>query len=363
MNKRKFIKQLGIGSATILGAPILFQACRGSEANESDFKLWIWTGGGNKSTEDWDKEFAGLAELGFHGVLVGGGKVVLEMAIPVAKKYGLEIHAWLWTMNRPGDQTAQQHPEWYAVSREGNSSFDVRPYVDYYQWLCPTKPEVQEFVFNGMMDVCDTEGLDGIQLDYVRYCDVILPRGLWEKYDLVQDHEMPEFDFCYCEDCRSKFKSAQGYDPLDLEDPSQDDKWKQFRYDSITNLVNKIAAGVHERKKKISASVFATPSLARMMVRQAWDEWDLDFVFPMVYYKFYAEDLSFMKRATEEGLTALNGSKPLYTAFYLADKNNEELKEAIEQVQQTDANGMAFYDYGLMNESFQKIIAEAKQFS
>ncbi|HEY9116641.1 MAG TPA: hypothetical protein VIN11_02380, partial [Roseivirga sp.] len=63
---------------------------------------------------------------------------------------------------------------------------------------------------------------------------------------------------------------------------------------------------------------------------------------------------------TEEGLTALNGSKPLYTAFYLADKNNEELKGAIEQVQQTDANGMAFYDYGLLNDEFREIIIQQK---
>jgi hypothetical protein len=65
-----------------------------------------------------------------------------------------------------------------------------------------------------------------------------------------------------------------------------------------------------------------------------------------------------MKRATEEGLRDLNGSKPLYTAFYLADKNEEELAEAIEQVKQTDAKGMAFYDFGLMNEEFRTVIKQ-----
>lgn len=358
MNKREFIKNLGLSSAAIVSAPILFQSCSAQSETENDFKLWVWTGGGNKTESDWDNEIAGLKELGFFGVLVGGGKEVLEKAIPSAKKHGLEIHAWQWTMNHPGDKKTQEHPEWYAVSREGNSSFDVRPYVDYYQWLCPTKPEVQDYIFNHMMEICDTDGLDGVQLDYVRYCDVILPEGLWSKYDLVQDHEMPQFDFCYCEDCRSKFKSEQGYDPLDLEDPSQDEKWKQFRYDSITNLVNKIADGVHQRGKKLSASVFATPSLARMMVRQDWDKWNLDFVFPMIYYKFYAEDIGFMKRATEEGIRDLNGSKPLYTAFYLADKNTEEVSKAVELVKETSANGMAFYDYGLLSEDFRNVIQQ-----
>lgn len=352
MNKRNFLKTLGLGTAALWTAPLLTSCSTESKS----FKQWVWTGGAEKTAEDWDKEFEGLKQLGFYGVLCGGGKQVLEKAIPVAKKHGLAIHAWLWTMNRPGDATAQNHPEWYAVSREGNSSLDVRPYVDYYQWLCPTKQPVQEFVFEGMMEVCDMEGLDGIQLDYVRYCDVILPRGLWSKYDLVQDHEMAEYDFCYCEDCRSAFEAKQGYDPLSLEDPSQDQDWKQFRYDSITHLVNKIAQGVHERGKQISASVFATPDLARKLVRQDWDHWDLDFVFPMVYYQFYDEPIDFMKRATEEGLEALNGKIPLYTAFYLADKTPKHLQEALQWVKATEAAGMAYYDFGLLSEDMRKVL-------
>ena len=355
MDKRTFLKQLGLGSAAMMALPGLMTSCE--PASQEEFKLWMWLGGGaDKSTSEWTEQLTRLKNLGFHGVLAGGGKEGLQTAIPIAKSLGLEIHAWLWTMNRPGDQEAQSHPEWYAVSREGNSSLDVNPYVGYYQWLCPSKPEVQEWITKGMLEVCDLEGLDGIQLDYVRYCDVILPRGLWEKYDLVQDHEMPQFDFCYCDTCRGKFKAVQGYDPLDLEDPSQDEAWRNFRYDSITNLVNNIAREVHKRNKKISASVFATPTLARKLVRQAWDEWDLDFVFPMIYYKFYDEPVSFVQSATEEGLNALNGSKPLYTAQYLHDKTNEELQQAIDAIKAAGAQGIAFYDYGLLSEEKAEVV-------
>ena len=84
------------------------------------------------------------------------------------------------------------------------------------------------------------------------------------------------------------------------------------------------------RDKKLSASVFATPTLARKFVRQAWEEWDLDFVMPMVYYKMYAEDVNFVKTASEEGVAALAGSKPLYTAQYLHDKTANELQQTID---------------------------------
>lgn len=110
--------------------------------------------------------------------------------------------------------------------------------------------------------------------------------------------------------------------------------------------------------KQISASVFATPDLARKMVRQDWDHWDLDFVFPMVYYQFYDEPIDFMKRATEEGLEALNGKIPLYTAFYLADKTPKQLQEARRLVAQTQAAGMAYYDYELLSEDMREILLD-----
>lgn len=355
MNKRKFLKQLGLGTFAIAATPTLFSSCT-TESTE-DFKLWMWVGNGADKTEsEWRTQFTRLKDLGFHGILAGGGVETLKTTVPMAKSMGLEIHSWQWVMNRPGNKEAMAHPEWYAVSRNGESSLDVNPYVGYYQWLCPSKPEVQDYIIQSMIDIAEVEGLDGVQLDYVRYCDVILPRGLWEKYDLIQDHEMPEYDFCYCETCRNKFKAESGYDPLDLDDASQDEKWRQFRFDSITNLVNRIAKEVHNRDKKLSASVFATPTLARKFVRQAWDEWDLDFVFPMIYYQFYAEPMDFVRTATAEGVKALGGSKPLYTAQYLSEKTSEDVAAMIVAAKAGGSSGLAFYDYGLLDDGKAEVI-------
>ncbi len=62
-------------------------------------------------------------------------------------------------------------------------------------------------------------GLGSYHLDYIRYPDVILPVALWPKYNLVQDKEYPEFDFCYCDVCRDEFKNASGVDPKAIADP------------------------------------------------------------------------------------------------------------------------------------------------
>lgn len=114
----------------------------------------------------------------------------------------------------------------------------------------------------------------------------------WPKYGIVQDQEYPQWDFGYHPAMIEKFKAAYGYDPREQEDPSQDEKWLQFRCDQITEVANMIADVVHSYGKKMAASPFPTPKMASKMVRQDWGKWNLDIVFPMVYHNFYTEDIS-----------------------------------------------------------------------
>jgi len=351
MRKRTFLRNLGLATGATLLSPHLLNSTVFSKKGENDFKYWIWINGNNKkSIIDWKTELAAFKEAGINGLIVGGGRNMLEKLIPIAQALSLEVHAWLWTLNRPGDKEAMQHPDWYTVSRNGESSLENKPYVDYYQWLCPSKPEVQEFVKASMVAHCDIPGLSGIHLDYVRYCDVILPKGLWAKYDLVQDHEMPEYDFCYCDTCRSNFKAEHGYDPKDQDDPSTDEKWRKYRWDSVTNLVNQIAKAVHAENKLISAAVFPYPDLARKLVRQSWNEWNLDMVFPMIYNDFYEEGVDWVEFATKQGVDELNGKFPLHTGIYLPPTKPEEIKLAIEGAKNGGAEGVAFFSNGSLKE-------------
>ena len=148
------------------------------------------------------------------------------------------LHAWTWTMNRSGDKVVKEsHPEWFSVSREGKSSLTSPPYVGYYQWLCPTRPAVRAYLAGAMERVAATPGVDAVHLDYVRHPDVILPRNLWEQYKLVQDRELPPYDFCYCEACRERFGKETGRDPMALTDPAADVEWRRFRWRMVTETV------------------------------------------------------------------------------------------------------------------------------
>jgi uncharacterized lipoprotein YddW (UPF0748 family) len=306
---------------------------------------------------DWRRRFGRLREAGFHGVLVGGGET--STLAEAAHREGLEFHRWIWALNRSGDAWAKEkHPEWYTVSRKGESSLQVPPYVGYYQWVCPTRPGVRDYL-RGIVDgLAAQPEVDGVHLDYIRHADVILPVGLWQKYDLVQDKEYPEFDFCYCDVCRSAFKDISGVDPLELPDPTADAAWREFRWNSVTGLVRVLAEAVHAKGKPISAAVFPTPSLARRLVRQAWDDWPLDAFFPMLYHNFYEKGLGWIGEATRTGVAALPADTPLYAGLYLPSLSPDELADAIEIARAGGAAGVSLFELGGLTDDHLALISD-----
>jgi len=317
----------------------------GAERLPGDFSVWSWVHGDRDYDEaGWRERFSRLKGAGVGAVLVGGGDVGL--VADAAHAEGLEYHRWFWTMNRTGDPWAQEnHPEWFTISRNGESSLDVPPYVGYYRWVCPTREPVREYLRGLVDELAADERVDGVHLDYVRHCDVILPRGLWDTYDLVQDVEHPEFDFCYCEVCRDAFGAQTGRDPLTMDDPTSDDAWRRFRWDSVTEAVRGLADTVHARGKPITAAVFPTPDIARTLVRQSWDEWPLDRFFPMLYNGFYLEDIPWIGRGVREGVAALAGSdRSLNAGLYLPDLTPGELAEAVRTAREAGAAGVSFFE-------------------
>ncbi|WP_419950656.1 Tat pathway signal protein [Candidatus Palauibacter sp.] len=355
MKRRDFVRNAG--SAVFLGA---LPACASPPPAESHFTLWSWVHGNrDRDAGEWRRLFARLRETGFHAVLVGGGDI--ELVSGAARAEGLEYHRWFWTMNRNGDAWVQSnHPEWFTVSRNLERSLEHPPYVGYYRWVCPSRGPVREYLRGRIAELASNPAIDGVHLDYVRHCDVILPRGLWETYDLVQDVEHPEFDFCYCEVCREQFAALDGRDPLEIPDPTADEAWRRFRWDSVTGAVRELAAAAHENGKPITAAVFPTPTIARRLVRQDWDQWPLDRFFPMLYQGFYLEDIPWIGDGVREGVAALaatdrdargGAATPLNAGLYLPSLDPAALAEAIATARASGASGVSTFEMdGLTDE-------------
>lgn len=205
-----------------------------STSVENKIPVYVWTGGPGEATDaELTAKFEDLKAKGVDGIMYNGGhdpETYVRVG-KIVKDAGMEFHTWIPTMvQRTNPKLA---PELYAINRAGESAFDKPAYVDHYQFLCPSKEGTFEFLSDLYGKVADVAEVDGIHLDFIRFPDVILARGLWEKYGLVMDKEYPAYDYCYCDECVADFKEQSGIDIKAVEDPTQVPEWKQFRYDLI----------------------------------------------------------------------------------------------------------------------------------
>ncbi|MEW5915133.1 MAG: hypothetical protein AB1762_01955, partial [Gemmatimonadota bacterium] len=144
MERREFLERLAHGAgAGVVGRLAGFALARPSR---DEFSGWTWFHGDNTSTvARWRSRFARLRAAGITGVLVADGNVARMAA--AAKAEGLAFHRWMFMMYRSHDRWAKRnHPEWFAVSRNGASSLTKPPYVPSYNWFCPNREGVREYL-------------------------------------------------------------------------------------------------------------------------------------------------------------------------------------------------------------------------
>ncbi|MDR1499861.1 MAG: hypothetical protein LBI58_02665 [Tannerellaceae bacterium] len=324
----------------------LVSACSPKASEDYAYPMF-WTWLDYRPSMNFDSVCLVMSETGIDGVMLNAPTPDdYRAAIPIAHKYGIEVYAWLWTMNleHGRDSIVKAHPEWLSVNRNGESLADHKAYVDYYKFLCPALPEVREFLKEKVRAYCEVEGLNGIAIDYHRLVDVILPTTLWPRYGIVQDREYPEWDYGYHPAMIDKFQALHGYDPRGQDDPSTDRKWLQFRCDQVTEVANEIAEVVHSYGKKMSASPFPTPAMSRQMVRQDWGRWNLDIVFPMVYHNFYTGDVSFISDCTIDNVKTKNAMTTLYCG--MTATNSPVMFDCMDAALNSGAQGIAIFTVG-----------------
>lgn len=342
--------------------------------DNSEDKVWAWVSGSIKmSDEKMEEYFINCKECGIDAIIMechGAKPAILDSttfrddaaieiisrAAQFAKKYDIELHAWIWTTNRTEMTLRKAHPEWYQVNAQGESCLDIKLYNrEHYRWLCPSHPEVTEYLKDRVRELAEIDGLTGIHLDFIRYPDVILPYGLHESRGVVQDKVYPLWDFCYCDNCRENFKKLTGIDPIELEDPTSNQEWMQYRWDLMSKMASDIAAEIKKCGKVASAAVFASPEESKKLVRQDWANFrNFDYLFPMIYHKFYDFDDPWVETATREGVEALkaaNNSAKLCSGLFVGHVPADRIPEFIKYVKDGGSNGICFFSLEGINHS------------
>lgn len=364
MNKRSFLKTLGLSSIGLSAGPVVWQSCtpasrEATGTSEPTLKNWAWIKPPMQWTlENWKTKLALAKSCGIDAIVlecynsndtiyphfnedVPMRADLLQDIIGICKSNDLEIHTWMWTVPCNIPNIILKHPDWFAVNGLGQPSHTHPAYVPYYKFLDPCHPEVQEFIAGNARSLAQIEGSDGVHLDYVRLPDVILAEALQPTYDIVQDKEYPEYDYNYSEHARTQFKAQTGIDPLkDLKDPSAHQEWRQFRYDSITNLVNNhLLPEIKKEDKLATAAVFPNWE----SVRQQWHNWDLDAYLPMLYHGFYNRDIDFIEEHTRKALDRLKGKAPVYSGLFMPNILPNQMAAAHQHAIQAGASGISIF--------------------
>lgn len=274
-----------------------------------DEEPMFWTWLEDIPSVDVEAAFAHMEEAGLDAVMLHAASVEDYVKdVELARKHGIKVYAWVWTLNPPRQERPamlEEHPDWFTVNRLGQSVADVKAYVNSYKFLCPALPEVRDYLAEKVAEICAIDGIEGICLDYCRLIDCVLPVSLAYNYNLRQDTEVfPEYDYGYHPAMIERFVKEYGYNPQELEDPSRDAAWCEFRCAQVTEVANIMCDVAHKAGKKVTASPFAAAALAKFMVFQDWPSWKLDMVHPMAYTDFYTMDASFARDATLSNIKA-----------------------------------------------------------
>jgi uncharacterized lipoprotein YddW (UPF0748 family) len=364
VRRRSFLKTAVLG-------PVAAAVTKGFSLENTNFsntphKNWCWiTTNTDRSRDDWKRLFATMRQSGISAILpeIYNGRYAyfastrlpvktdwLAQLLPLAKANDLEVHAWMWSMPCLLPDILAKHPDWYSVNALGEDAATKPAYVDYYKFLDPGRPEVREFVQATVKELAGIPELTGVHLDYIRHPDAILPKGLWSKYNIIQDKVYPQYDYGYTPYERATFKSKFGIDPLSLKDPNADSRWVKFRLDMVVDLVNQyLAPAAHAKGKLITAAVFPGPTLAKMMVRQDWGRFNLDAFLPMLYNNFYETGPDWIREQTREGADTTH--KPIYSGLFVPSMIGSGLDVAIKAARAGGASGVALFSADGMDDA------------
>ena len=238
---------------------------------------------------DWDTATAALQHAGFNTMYVNfasGGAALyprsavlpsvvsrddIARGIQLAHQRGIAVHAKIIAafMFKVPPSFQQQLT---AVNRVERGP-DGKPVLQSGQaWLCPSQKANRDFITGAIREILARYSVDGIQLDYIRFC------------------EQPS---CFCPHCRREFEQVLGkpvrHWPADVMNGAFTSRFIEWKQQVINDWMRQCSEEVRKARPGLPVSAAVFPELARAREEKAQD-WKLwldrgwiDYVCTMTY--------------------------------------------------------------------------------
>ena len=91
--------------------------------------MGVWLDFKYQPDSEWRNYFLKLKKAGIEEIFVNANVAQLKFLVELTKDIGVNIHGWIWTLNRPYDKNAMGNKSWYSVNKRGDNCSEYRPYV------------------------------------------------------------------------------------------------------------------------------------------------------------------------------------------------------------------------------------------
>jgi uncharacterized lipoprotein YddW (UPF0748 family) len=291
---------------------------------------------GNRSWYDSD-----LADPSPHAKFLASEKIdPLSIAVQLAGKSGVELHAWInvfrvWD-NKNARIIKRLGKKCVTKDSKGRSLLSYRrgELPDNGYWLEPGDPEVRRYLLKVIEEIIEKyPGIAGVHLDYVRY-----PYSPGSK-----------IDFGFGEASVAAFKKKHSLDPAKPA-PAGRRLWEDWKREQITHFIKEAHKITKRRGKKLSVAVVADYANAMGATFQDWPTWIkegyVDFVVPMNY----SSDMELVARRSRKLVSMVKDHNRVVMglgAYKVLEKPRQLLKQ-INDCLKTGAGGIVLFSYDNM---------------
>jgi uncharacterized lipoprotein YddW (UPF0748 family) len=211
----------------------------------------------------------------------------LQTTINLAHASGLQVHAWIntdliWSGTKhplSKNHIFNAHPDWIARTQTGLFSTTANSECE-GAFLSPAIPAVRIHNHDVFLEIARKYQIDGIHFDYVRYPN------------LGYDYSPTALSLFVTDLAKTGMKTpapTAKMSELIAFAKNHPQEWQMWRRDRLTDMVESIAADIHNLHRNIvvSAAVFSDWNDAYKTRGQDWKRWlkdgALDMVVPMAY--------------------------------------------------------------------------------
>lgn len=282
----------------------------------------------------------------------------LAVWLEEARKRNIKTHIWFESFyigNKAivkGDKTILDvKPDWCNLNKPNAESltpiYHEAEHKGYF--LDPANDEVITFLKELLTEISAKYGIDGINLDYVRYPQSTKPKNL--RYE--------NSNWGYTKPARKAFKNIYSIDPVDIAyGTNMWENWDKYRQNQITYYVRDISKMVKNRNIVLSAVVFPSEENSLETKQQNWDEWVqncyLDAITPLILTADYELSSAMLKNIKKK----VNTKSQIYPGLFVTFMQGEceDLLKQLHTIRAEKLDGVVLFDWAHYDEKYKNLL-------